>query len=67
VTIHEHFDGALEMRHQGRVFAYREIEKPKRQGVVMNSKEINGHLDALRTKRYAHKPAAAHPWRGAVA
>ena len=65
VKIHEHFDGALEVRRQGRNFAYREIAKPTRQGKVVGAKDINNHLNAIQTKRRAHKPVADHPWRGA--
>lgn len=65
VKIHEHFDGALEVRRQGRNFTYREIVKPTRQGKVVGAKAINHHLNALQTKRRANKPDADHPWRGA--
>jgi transposase len=65
VKIHEHFDGTLEIRRQGHLFAYQEIAKPKRQGQIKDSKEINQHLDVLSGKRYAHTPTANPPWRGA--
>ena len=61
VKIHEHFDGSLEVRRQGRNFMYREIVKPTRQGKVVGAKDINQHLNAIPT----NKPAANHPWRGA--
>ncbi len=65
VKIHEHFDGSMEVRRQGRTFAYREIDKPKRQGEVVGAKDINHHLNAICTNRRANKPTADHPWRGA--
>ena len=64
VKIHEHFDGSLEVRRQGHRFTYREIVKPRRQGQVVEAKDINHHLNAIRTKRL-NKPATDHPWRGA--
>jgi hypothetical protein len=61
--VHEHFDGALTIRRQGRSWAWREISLPQKQSQVVPSKEINRHLDAI-SKGRSHKPAATHPWRG---
>ena len=66
VTMHDHFDGILEIRREGRIFAYRELTKSKRQNKVLGAKEINSHLDGLRVARGITKlPAAATRPKGA--
>ena len=65
VKVHEHFDGTLEIRHQGRRLSYREVFKPKRQAEVVGSKELNGHLDAIQAKRCVTESAANHTLSGA--
>ena len=67
VTLHEHFDGSKELIWKQRKLAYKVMGKPKRQTPVADGKSINARIDhAMAWRNTGHKPAADHPWRGAL-
>lgn len=64
ITIHEHFDGSLELLWRKRKLNYGVMSKPKRQSAVADGKSVNAQVDkAMARRNTGHKPAANHPWR----
>ncbi|WP_434782127.1 ISNCY family transposase [Ferrovum myxofaciens] len=64
VTLHEHFDGSLELLWRKRKLSYGVMSKPKRQSAVADSKSVNAQVDkAIARRNTGHKPAANHPWK----
>lgn len=64
VTIHEHFNGTLELLWGERKLTHSMMDKPQRQSPIVDGKSVNAQVDKAIAKRSAaHKPAANHPWR----
>jgi transposase len=64
VTIHEHFDGTIELLWGKRKLTHSVMDKPQRQSPVADGKSVNAQVDkAIARRSTAHKPAADHPWR----
>jgi len=53
LTVEEHLDGSLHIRHQGRAVLYREIPPQPVKALYRSASRANS----------AHLPAANHPWR----
>jgi transposase len=64
VTVHEHFNGTIELLWGKRKLTHSVMDKPQRQSPVADGKSVNKQVDKAMAKRgTAHKPAANHPWR----
>lgn len=64
VTIHEHFDGTLELLWGKRKLTHSVMDKPQRQSPVADGKSVNAKVDkAMARRSTAHKPTENHPWR----
>jgi hypothetical protein len=62
ITVHESFNGALEVRYLGKNLVWREIAKAVKQSKVLSSKEINCHLDAVKATRKQSNLLIEYDW-----
>lgn len=70
VQVHQHHDGATELRWQGRKLAFDTLARPARaarQAPPADGKQVNGLVDDIIAARPRHMPQAAHPWKKSAA
>jgi hypothetical protein len=70
VQVHQHHDGATELRWQGRKLAFEPLARPARaarQAPPADGKQVNALVDSIIAARPRHRPQAAHPWKKSAA
>ena len=63
IKVHQDLKGVVTLVYKGRQLDYLEHKKQKRSPDILNSKELNKHLDSVSHSNRAHAPPKGHPWR----
>ena len=63
VQVHHHFDGNLELRWRSRSLKYKVMQKPQRQGPVVDSKQLNDRVDLALSYRDVWLASSRNPPR----
>lgn len=70
VQVHQHHDGDMELRWQGRTLDFELLARPARttrQAPPADGKQVNALVDGIIAARAHHLPKATHPWKKSAA
>jgi hypothetical protein len=63
VTVCEDLNGIITILRQGKALEYRRHDRAKKNADIVDAKELDAKLDAIKHTAKKYIPPASHPWR----